>query len=154
MRKQMIENKYPGPALYSEVFSWLVKKYRLNRGANLLFQPDSLLMEIQGLNVAKLQSILEELEQPGLIKLVTRKIQSSDQQMELVVLKPRVMFLSRYINFGKLQKQYQLGISRLKSIALLCTNDKCRMQYIMYYFGEKIQSCRQCDYCRLKHMNK
>lgn len=43
---------------------------------------------------------------------------------------------------------------RINAIIEYATTQKCRSRILLYYFGEKSENCKQCDYCQQKTFNK
>ncbi|MFW5702745.1 MAG: RecQ family ATP-dependent DNA helicase [Candidatus Dojkabacteria bacterium] len=143
LRKQMNENSYLSPQIANNVYNYLRKLQKVK----MEFEIEQALLDIENINRSQLELALSEFHHK---KLVYFDVNHPEQTR---LLKSNVLFLCTKINFSKNLKLYRKGKYKLFSMVDMCAQKKCRMQYILNYFGEASETCGNCDICELESRN-
>ncbi len=145
LRMNMIENNYISPKLANNFYNF-IRKINLSKKIDLLY----FLEKIQGINISKLKKLLKIFSKANIIDYqIENKYMCKNQRknVKINLINPNILFLFRYIDFRKEKFIFVNQKNKLKKMVDYAISQECRMKYILNYFSEKAQECRNCDNC-------
>lgn len=128
-----------------DLLALMIKKY-----SNLIFDKkvkiiiEALSNELQ-IDKSDLLGLLKKLNNEGIIDLI---IPSSFQVINLK--QPRVRSKDLILNMNRIEKLYKYQLNKINKIIDFVFTDKCRMNFIINYFGQNDSEykCLKCDNCK------